>query len=332
MSKNKILEEFLKLDNKIINRIKLEEYIDFCIKNDTRKKIKGKTTSHHILPMAKTLPFKKYSNLKQHEWNKSELSYYNHYYAHYLLTQAIDHISILIAFTGMHMRDSKLNRISESELIYPDEFNKIWENRNRKIKEHRLEIIIDDDGNEMTRAALYSKNRKISDDLRMKMSERMSGKNNIANNKEVVSKIRETKQNTYIDGKNLDTISAERAANTMKNEYIGKDGEITTIYKETGKKISKNLLQIEENGKTKAYNRNKQTHEKLRKNGNWYKVLNIFDTSYEKILPAVEVRNISPGLEKCNKENYLGKSKFGQTILTKKGKCDLIGLYVEKLI
>ena len=332
MTKSRILEEFLKLDNNIINRIKLEEYIDFCIKHDTKTKIKGKTTSHHILPMAKTLPFKQYSNLNQNEWNKSELYYYDHYYAHYLLTQSINHVAVLIAFTGMHMRDLKLNRIFKNELISDNEFNELWKNRNKKIKEHRLEIIIDDDGKEMTRAAFYSKNRKISDDFRIKMSERMSGENNIANNKEVVSKIRETKQNTYIDGKNLDIISAERAAITMKKEYIGEDGNTTSIYKENSKKISENLLQVEDNGKTKAYNRNKQTHEKLRKNGNWYKVLNIFNISYEKILPAVEVRNISPGLEKCNKENYLGKSKFGKSILTKKGKSELIGLYVEKLL
>lgn len=63
--------------------------------------------------------------------------------------------------------------------------------------------------------------------------------NNPAKDSETLSKIRNTKAKTFIEGKNLDTISAERAAKTMKKEYVNEDGETTTIYKENGKKYLK---------------------------------------------------------------------------------------------
>lgn len=328
MTKNRIMEEFLNLDDNIINHIKLEEYIDFCIKNNKKEKIKGKTTSHHILPMAKNLPFRKFSNLKENDWNKSELSYSDHYYAHYLLTQAIDHISILIAFTGMHMRDFVIDRISENELIPSDEFSKIWENRNRKIKDHRLEIITDEDGNKMTRASYYTKKRKLSKNTLERMSERMSGDNNIVHKDGVVTKIRETKKNTFIDGKNMDTLSAERAAETMKKEFINDKGETTTIYKENGKKISQTLKD------TDIAKRRAET----RKN-NYYSsqecprviVKNILDESYSEEMTLNEARKISPALDSKTKDNYLGMSKYGKNILIKRGKSNLIGLYCERI-
>jgi hypothetical protein len=328
MVKNRIVQEFQKLDDNIINHIKLEEYIDFCIKNNKIEKIKGKTTSHHILPMAKKLPFTKFSNLKENSWNKSELSYGDHYYAHYLLTQAIDHISVLIAFSGMHMRDFRLSRISENELISTDEFNKIWENRNRKIKEHRLEIIQDDDGNKMTRAYYYSKNIKLSKSTIERMSERMSGDNNIVHKDGVVDKIRETKQKTYIDGKNLDTISAERAANTMKKEFINDKGELTTIYKENGKKISEILIS---NGLAKKRAQGRRERYYASPDCPRVIVYNVFDESYIEEMTLNAARKISPALDTKTRENYLGMKNTAKDKLIKKGKAHLIGLYCERI-
>jgi len=70
---------------------------------------------------------------------------------------------------------------------------------------------------------------------------------------------------------------------------------------------------------------------RMRQEGKWYILRNVFDPQFEERLCAIEIRNLSPGLENCTKENYLGKSKYGQTILTKRGKANLIGLFVERL-
>lgn len=330
MAKSKLLKEFHKLSSTIIDNEYLDKYIEFCITNDVGDKINGETTSHHILPMAKTLPFAEFSNLKVYTWNKAELYYADHYYAHYLLYMAINHFSTIFAFTSMHNKDFKLGRITENDLISKDEFTIIWKERNKKISENNLELV-SYNTELITKASYIMKNRILSEETISKLSDRMTGDNNIVHMDGVVDKIRDTKSSTIIDGKNLDTISAERAAETMKKEFINEKGETTTQYKENGKKLSAHLLQIEENGKTKAYNKNKLFHEKLRQKGKWYKVLNIFDSSYEQILCAVDVRKISPGLEKCVKDNYLGKSKFGTNYFFKRGKQELIGLYVERL-
>jgi hypothetical protein len=104
MTKNLILQEFQAL--KCIKSIDaLHTYIDFCLSNHLLHPISGRSSSHHILPRAKTLPFVKFANLKLNHWNKAELLYYDHYYAHYLLTCAVDHQAILHSFIAMHNRD-----------------------------------------------------------------------------------------------------------------------------------------------------------------------------------------------------------------------------------
>lgn len=330
MAKVMIMGEFLKLSDNIINKENLEKYIEFCLEKDVKNKIKGKTTSHHILPMAKTLPFNKFKNLSENPWNKSELYYFDHYYAHYLLTQAIDHYAVIYAFTCMHKRDIKLNRILENDLICDDEFSELWKNRNNKISEQRKEII-NVDGELISRAEFYARKRILSKDTIIKLSEKISGDNNPSRNPETLKKIRQTKSNTFINGENLDKISADRAATKMKQEYINENGEKTSIYKENGIKISNKLLEIEDNGRTKAYNRNKKSHEKLREKGKWYKVLNVFDSFYEEILCAADVRKICANLESKTKENYLGINYNASKKLIKNNKKHLIGLYVEKI-
>jgi hypothetical protein len=330
MDKNFILQKFYMLSPNIVNKFYLEKYVDFCLDKRVEEKILRKTTSHHILPCAKTLPFKDWSDLNVNSWNKAELLYSDHYKAHYLLMRAIDHIATYHAFAAMHKKDFAIGRLLESDLIPSEEFDEIWDERNRKVSKRRLEIITVD-GKEITRAKYYNDNRILSQEVLDKMSKRVLGENNPVKQKWVVDKIRDKKQNTYIDGKNLDTISAERAAKTMHQEFLDENGNCTTIYKENGKKLSKTLLSIEDNGKTKAYNKNKKLHENLRRKGKWYKVLNIFDDTYEEILAAADVRKISPGLESCSRDNYLGKSKFGFSILNKRNKSHLIGLYCEKI-
>jgi len=103
----KILNEFLNSNIKIKSLERLNEYISYCINNNQNKPIKGKTSHHHILPNAL---FSNYSNLNNNKWNGTHLSYYNHYYAHWLITKSIIDYGQLFAFCSMHNQDLNLNQ------------------------------------------------------------------------------------------------------------------------------------------------------------------------------------------------------------------------------
>lgn len=164
----------------------------------------------------------------------------------------------------------------------------------------------------------------------------MVGKNNIVYKEGVVDKIRITKVNTIIDGKNMDEIGAQRAATTMRQQFITESGEVTSIYKETSKKISLclNTEFLDEEGHitTKAKQRGKKHSVLLRKRSKLYLLKNVFDDNVNEILDAKSIRDISPGLETKTKENYLGCSLWGKNTLIKKQKQHLIGLYVEEFV
>jgi hypothetical protein len=327
--KDKILEEFSVLDC-IISHKKLEEYVDFCLSNTISNK--NNSSSHHILPVAKTLPFKKFENLKDYPWNKAELSYYNHYYAHFLLAQAINHLSVITAFCGMHKKDIILERLSENDLINESEFNDLYTNRNVLISKWRKEII-SIDGVEMSRAKFYNLNRIVPQKEKDKHIKRMK-ENNIVHLPGVLEKLRKTKSETFINGKNLDTISAELAAETMKKEFYLESGELTTRYKENGRKISKTLNTefLDSNGNitTLAKEKGKIIQKTLIAKGKFYYLKNVFDFTICEHLPAVEIRKICANLEKKTKENYLGQELSAQTLLIKNGKEHFIGSYVER--
>jgi hypothetical protein len=131
MSKEKILREFLNSDLKIISKEKLIKYVEFCIENDQQEKIKFKTSHHHILPQAKGLPFKNFSNLKENFWNGTHLLHKDHYYAHWLLCESVDHYSIISSFYAMNYKDLRNKRLKECELISPEEFQVIKEKKLR---------------------------------------------------------------------------------------------------------------------------------------------------------------------------------------------------------
>lgn len=330
MQKSKILNEFTKL-NCVINQELLEKYVDFCLQNDVGTKIIKTTSTHHILPAAKTLPFRKFSNLSENSWNKAELSYYNHYIAHFMLYEAINHFAIISSFCAMHNKDLQLGRISKNDLISEEEFTKIMLKRNLLIKEDKHQLI-KIDGQIMTKAA-YVNRFKRKQNIEA-ISKRMR-ENNIVKLPGVLEKLRKTKSETIIDGKNLDTISAERSANTMKQEIILPSGEITTIYKENGKKLSKYLNEqiIDDNGNvtTIAKIKGKMHSKKLIEKGKFYKLKNVFDKSINEILSAIEIRNICGNLESKTQDNYLGKALSAQSLLKKNGKSQFIGAYVEIL-
>lgn len=333
---NKILELFTNSNLIIKNKSILEVYIQYCLDKNVKQKIRGTTSHHHILPRSKNLPFEQYSRLKQTPWNGVHLTHYDHYYAHYLLQLAIEHNSILFAFTAMHFKDTKLKRITEDELIPEEEFNQIMKIRNEEISKSNNELVIYEN-TEMTKATarMLKVHQNMTDEQKLAKSERLKGANNIACNPETLAKIRNTKSVTIINGKNLDTISAERAAETMNKEFINSDGNLTTQYIENGKKISQFYKQeiILDDGTitTKGAIRGKATVAKLQAKSQKFIVKNIFDDTYREILPAYELRKISANLHTKTKENYLGKSKFAQAVFLKSNKMHLVGLYCEKL-
>jgi len=331
MTKVKILEEFKRL-NCIKDWTCLVNYVDFCLTHHEPIKIPSATSSHHILPRANTLPFKQFEDLKINSWNLAELSYYNHYRAHYLLTLAVDHIAVVHSFVAMHNRDKKLGRLTHDQLIDQDTYVQIFQNRNQKISERRKELVCVN-GETMTKAKLQNLTRSLSPAAAIKMSNIMKGESNIVNKPGVLDKIRYTKSTTVIEGKNLDQISSERAAQTMSKAIITESGEETTIYRIAAAKHSETLNKpfIDEwgNETTLAIEYGKQRSLRMQAKGKWYLVKNVFDPAMCQKLSAMEVRSISPGLDKCTKDNYLGKSKYGQNVLVKRGKSNLIGLYVE---
>jgi len=129
---DKILRKFKDSSLNIISEEKLLKYIKFCLEKDKKCPQKFKVARHHILPKAKNLPFTKYINLKENLWNGVYLLHKDHYYAHYMLTNAIEHISILSSFCSMNNKDFKKKKIKECDLISPEEFQKVMERKNEE--------------------------------------------------------------------------------------------------------------------------------------------------------------------------------------------------------
>ena len=142
--KTKILQEFLNSNIKILSQEKLKQYVEYCIYKNQINKLKNKdgyakTAYHHILPKAL---FPEYKNLKENTWNGTHLLYSDHYYVHWLLTEAIDDYGQLFAFCKMHNCDIKSGRIEESDIISLEEFQKKMEKRNGEIsKRNKIKAV-----------------------------------------------------------------------------------------------------------------------------------------------------------------------------------------------
>jgi len=326
--RQRLLAEFSTL-NCIQNESILEQYVDFCIDNSLLTKHQSST--HHILPKAKTLPFAKFANLQTFFWNASELTYYNHYIAHFLLTKAVRHIAVSHAFIGMHHKDANIERLTQDQLISAEEYAKLYKEWNKLISERRLEIIVTEDG-PMTRASFARSKWGMSDEARRQSSDRIKGVRNMVYRDGIVDKIRQTKLKTNIDGKSLDAIGAERAAATMRTEFINEIGETTTRYRETGRKLSVRLnttIEVDGQLKTIAQHKgdNKSYNDKY--NGKWYVLRNVFDPSVDIAMPLYDLRALSGNLDRKTKTDYLGQSTWGKNFLTTRGKPTLVGAYSE---
>ena len=216
--KNKIFQEFLNSNLKIKSQEKLKQYILFCMENNYRKKIKYKTSYHHILP--KSL-FEEYSNLKENPWNGSHLLYSDHYYAHWLLTEAIDNYSMLSAFCAMHNTDIKNGRIIEKDLIPADEFQKKMEERNKEISKLRLDPLWKESVGKKAIAKMV-RTRRLKDEDGKDSYEKM-----VDNKLKLMDK----------DGLN----SFQRGGINSRKVMERKDEDGLTGYQRAGKKLQKTL-------------------------------------------------------------------------------------------
>ena len=133
-----MLQSFLNKSQElnIISQDKLIQYFQFCIDKNQGKRIRedgvSKTSHHHILP---NKLFPEFASLKENPWNGTNLLYSDHYYAHWLFTEAVNDYSQLHAFCAMHNCDMKLGRINESDLIHPDKFQSKMAERSVNISE-----------------------------------------------------------------------------------------------------------------------------------------------------------------------------------------------------
>jgi len=305
-NKEKLIEKFTN-KNIITNIENLENYINFCIKNNTSKE-KYKTAQHHILPKANDC-YPEYKNLKNNPWNSVNLLHKHHLEAHYLLLKCISSYSQYSALIAMCNKDTKNERISIKDfgnILNYDEFQEILEKKN---KMHSLWL------NQMT----------------------TNGKTNSENK---VLKTLNTINKKYIKNGIITSIANETAkkiALNMKKEYV-KDGVTTTARKESTKKMMKTLNNIyfcfdKMKFTTKLIERGLIQSKNKRNKGKWYKVINIFNNELIEIISKQELRNNYPyEMFKKGKDNFLGKTSASKVELNKQNNLHLIGLYVKETI
>ena len=153
--KQELLQKFLKSKIKIKSEEKLIEYIDYCLVNSIEDKIKFKSSLHHILPKAKDC-FPKYINENKYQVH---LLHKHHYYAHYILTEAIETYSQHSAFCAMNNKDIN-NRITKSDLIPLDEFQIIQEQKGKLFAIAMKDEYINSDGKVTTKSKDIGKKSK----------------------------------------------------------------------------------------------------------------------------------------------------------------------------
>lgn len=136
--KTKILNEFLTSDLNITNNDKLIQYIDFCIDNNTSK-TPTKTSHHHILPKG---IFEQYENLNGNPWNGAHLTYENHYIAHSILAEAINHPTIIGAWWGMSHVDKDTKSINGLEIIGSKKHAELFENAVKETSERNSGLVL----------------------------------------------------------------------------------------------------------------------------------------------------------------------------------------------
>ena len=347
-----ILNKFLNSNIKIKSLDRLNEYILYCIENNQNEPIKGKTSYHHILPKADSC-FPEFKNLKVNKWNGTHLYYSEHYYAHWLLTEAISNYGQLEAFCKMHNMDIKLGRIIESDLISPEEFQEKMEERSvehsqwyrdnpEKVKERNNKRLISMKKTDENGVSIFEKTgKKISTTKSSKKWKDEVGNNAVKNRLQKMSELNE-------NGESMFDISAKKANNTKRQ--VDENG--VSIFEKTGKKISTTKSSKKWKDEVGVEQRKKQSNtlnskewiesvgiEKVKKikeskKQNSIKKYGLYDVYTDTNLLLytnlirLEVAKISEPLLKTSKEKPLGSTIQSKTNLIRLNKSHLIGYYV----
>ena len=177
---NKILTIIEESSLSIQSITTIKKYIEFCLKNNLNKHTSGITEHHHILPKAKSL-FPQFSNLKENSWNGVFLTFENHYIAHSMLADAINHSSVIYAWNMMN-KISKINAI-----------NLIGEHKYKILREAHSKTVIE-----------YNKTRTVTKETRLKMGKATKGMvtvfDTIANKHRRVTKAEFDNNSTLLGG------------------------------------------------------------------------------------------------------------------------------------
>ena len=302
--RNTIYKKFINSDLDIISKEKLMEYIDFCLNKNLNKRIKGKVSLHHILPSSL---FGEYSIINEFPWNGSYLFYSDHYYAHFLLTEALNNYSIEHAFISMHGRDLAKRRIEEFDLIPLEKYQAIMERRSNK-KQLWNETIVEFEGKLLSNSTITGIKSK-----------RTQAKKFVDDNGEVTS---------------IHKIVGKRMSETRKKEFVDDNGEVTNNYKETGKHLSKvkNNIFIKDGKETTIFKEAvKKSARTVIDRGPHYILMNINGEVINENIAQGDLRKIYQKLDNTSKENYYGKSNQSKAKIIKNNKEYLIGLYVIPL-
>jgi len=104
--KDKLLEKYTEVDFSV--------YLEICFNQNKKEHIPFVTEHHHILPSSL---FPEFSDLKEHKWNGTYLTYENHYKVHSILAEITNEKSLIAAWWGMNNKNTKNNRLEESKEI-----------------------------------------------------------------------------------------------------------------------------------------------------------------------------------------------------------------------
>lgn len=186
--------------------------------------------------------------------------YADHYYAHWLLTEAIDDYGQSHAFLAMHNKDSKNGRVQENELFSPDIIQQKIEGIKYKRRDFDNTIIETEFGLITNKQLANIKSSITKNDKAWKntigkqkiekfkidvLTEYIDDLGNITTkSKEISLKSAKTMSKIIkINGEETTIYkqSAIKQQNTKNKEFINANNEVTNINKETGKKLSKIL-------------------------------------------------------------------------------------------
>lgn len=229
MNKEELLSQLMKLNVRCVET--LEKYVDYCFIHNQHAKIDNITSHHHILPKAKSLPFKKYDDLKINSWNGVHLKNYNHYFAHWLLFKALDESSMAFAFFKMHNTGISKLKLSRTELLSEDMFLPLYKSTFKPWNKGKVGLQVAwNKGLLPEKQPFFGKN--ISPIHKQKISESNSGNNNYWRNNPMTNehKLKNSEANKNIiktqewNKKNSERRTGSKLMNnSIKTQYVQKE-------------------------------------------------------------------------------------------------------------